>query len=684
MQTSDENELPTAQNSISFGSVFDVEYLKGKIADYGIESRLIPSDWDLPKTERVPCVGMTPLSGEEARIAMDLVRAFRPIGVLKELITKAKVTMKQRGLDMSNGVCIHHRDGQDWHDHCGRWGAIPDGIYRGNCLNETKLSFLESLENRALSSESRWAYYVGDHAVPAELMESKYSVVTKDSFLDTEAKRTLMNGLFPGEGKPAGPFRDMWSLVDFMMCESLNYFVGNSVSSWSAVQLAVRQSSNKMREAGSYWYNSQSIPLADFLPLYQIPLAFTYTELSRPDIKYLLRASITSAKWQMPNSRITVLYHGDDDRDFKTWLRREGVIVQQHYPKWRAELVQKGLRSSSASFFQKWQRIDLPRHIESEYCLFLEPGTIIEKPFTMADFGLNLTWSVAFVADKKFGTDMDTSGISLMNIPQLKRTYGEFFESVRDGLDNMSSARDFSLRTAYSSFYSDTVQTLPIDFAFQPHEPIPRHKVALSQVFHFNDVKPDQYIGHVLGVKYGNATDVLITQALDNSYLCPRIQAFSKLLGGQHDVSDYCRAGFSSNRTNQAICTSVLISLGSQDKRCEDFQSMTHVASGKRHHASSPLTESDFAGSSWTMDRSTAARYSYAASAFGICAMLGITAMWIATPKMIRNSMLPRGGRPDPRVNLWTSMNVLLTVALAHVIANVVMFQQHTNSDGCR
>ena len=66
--------------------------------------------------------------------------------------------------------------------------------------------------------------------------------------------------------------------------------------------------------------------------------------------------------------------------------------------------------------------------------------------------------------------------------------------------------------------------------------------------------------------------------------------------------------------------------------------------------------------------------------------MLGITVMWIATPKMMmRNSMLPRGGGPDPRVNLWTSMHVLLTVAaLAHVIANVVMFQQHTSSDGCR
>ena len=55
----------------------------------------------------------------------------------------------------------------------------------------------------------------------------------------------------------------------------------------------------------------------------------------------------------------------------------------------------------------------------------------------------------------------------------------------------------------------------------------------------------------------------------------------------------------------------------------------------------------------------TAARYSYAASAlfFGVCAMIGITVMWIATiPKMtMRNSMLPRGGGPDPRVNLSIS-----------------------------
>lgn len=253
VQTSDDNELPTAENSVPFNKVFDTDHLFGRIADFGIEARLVPSDWDLPDEERVPCVGMTPLSSEDAEIAMELVRAFKPIGTLNTVIEKARERMTRKGLGMANGVCLHHRDGKDWHDHCGRWGSIPDGIYRGNCLNETNVQFLDSLENRALTSKERWVYYVGDHDVPRELSDSRYPVVTKDSFLDSEAKAVLMNGLFPSQNAPKGPFRDLWSLIDFLMCDSLNYFIGNSVSSWSAMQLALRQRTNSARDSGSYW-----------------------------------------------------------------------------------------------------------------------------------------------------------------------------------------------------------------------------------------------------------------------------------------------------------------------------------------------------------------------------------------------------------------------------------------------
>jgi hypothetical protein len=60
--------------------------------------------------------------------------------------------------------------------------------------------------------------------------------------------------------------------------------VGNSVSTFSAAQTALRRGSN------SSWYNSRSIPLlADFLKVGVIPVVYTYTEQSQAMGKFFSR-----------------------------------------------------------------------------------------------------------------------------------------------------------------------------------------------------------------------------------------------------------------------------------------------------------------------------------------------------------------------------------------------------------
>ena len=105
----------------------------------------------------------------------------------------------------------------------------------------------------------------------------------------------------------------------------MNEFVGNSISTWSALQIA-------RRKGVATWYNSYSIPLADFFPVYPIPIAYTYTELSEGAGKLLLKTSILSARTRIPESQVHVLYHGNDDVDFRAWLNDQGVILHQHYP----------------------------------------------------------------------------------------------------------------------------------------------------------------------------------------------------------------------------------------------------------------------------------------------------------------------------------------------------------------
>lgn len=280
-----------------------------------------------------------------------------------------------------------------------------------------------------------------------------------------------------------------------------------------------------------------------------------YTELSPADTKYLLQASIKSVKKHMATSRMFVLYHGDQDKDFQDWLQREGIVLHQHHPVWRSDLFQhtaKKVRLSSTEnddLFREWQRIDLPDHVESEYCLYLEPGTIVRRPFTLANFGLNLTWSAAFVSSEVHHESMGLSGISLLNIPRLRDSHSRFLEFVRHEFPDMNAG----VRAAYSQFYKHTIQRLADDFAFQPHETRPRHQVAHTKATYFHDLKPGQYLRHLFGTASGSESDSLAEVASQNSYLCSSMQSFSVVLfsaGGSEAISGYCATSFPPGQAN--------------------------------------------------------------------------------------------------------------------------------------
>ena len=77
------------------------------------------------------------------------------------------------GNDDGNRVCVHHRDGPDWHSHCANWETIPDGIWRQNCKNEAGRSLSMDIKSRLLpSNRLPPILYVGDHLPPPELEEA--------------------------------------------------------------------------------------------------------------------------------------------------------------------------------------------------------------------------------------------------------------------------------------------------------------------------------------------------------------------------------------------------------------------------------------------------------------------------------------------------------------------------------
>lgn len=294
VQETKDDVLPNLANSVDFDVAFNASHFLAEIEMLGIEPRLVnfnlhAEDGNAP--HQPTCAGMPSLQGKHPDLVLQIMKSFRPSEALQNVIDKITAYIGDDKDVFQSGVCVHHRDGKDWRDHCRRWTSLSktDGIYRGNCLGPGRLK--DSLLARILDDGPHWVYYCGDFERIPYLLQNdfKYQVVTRHSLLSDDTKAIIQNM------KPGQPVRDLWALVDFSVCRNLDRFVGNSVSTFSAIQIALRQGEKV------YWYNSQSIPLGDFWRVYQLPIVYTYTELSAASGKHLLQASIASVRKQMPN-----------------------------------------------------------------------------------------------------------------------------------------------------------------------------------------------------------------------------------------------------------------------------------------------------------------------------------------------------------------------------------------------
>ena len=560
VQTSSKNIIPNANNSIPFGYAFDRAYFKEKLKEIGIEATFVQFNFSNPQ---INCTGVGMVQHADPIVVQQVLEAFRPSGRLQNVIGQVQDGFHQRGI--SNGVCVHHRDGQDWHDHCKSWGKIPDGVYRGNCLGVPNRTFVQSLEDRGLD-DSKWVYYCGDHAVPFELRKSGYNVISRKdtiSFNDMNIIQSLV---------PDQEVRDLWALVDFFACKTLPHFIGNSVSTFSAIQIALHDGSS------AYWYNSQSIPLSQAWHVYQVPIVYTYTETSAKAGQHFLRASIASVRRKMPHNKIHVLYHGSQDTKFRTWLNIQNVTIHNHLPKWRKKIEQmrkngdptlSHLFLHPGNYLGTWQRIDIPLFLDYEYCLLLDSDTIINNPITLADFGHNMTHGIAMSSEMHLNsTQPSNAGVTLMNIPLLRRTHEKFLKFILDHVDTADFGHSSpSDQGAYLVFYHNQTSFLKRSFNMKPYWPVTRAEFNKSLVVHFHGPKPHEYLQFIMGKQCGEALGNLCFLATKRPALCHALREFAIASREVKGLSSYCHTSFS-NSTQQSICENFLESLATEKIEC--------------------------------------------------------------------------------------------------------------------
>ena len=376
-----------------------------------------------------------------------------------------------------------------------------------------------------------------------------------------DAVQKIVRGSDDGDVPSLKTHRDLFAAVDFFVCSRIGSFVGNSVSTFSALQIARRHGKR------SSWYNSRFIPLMSApLKVHNVPIVYTYTEWSHVLGKQLLKASILSARKVFGGTvDIHIIYHGSSDEEFLRWLKRRRVVLHKHEPTWipiidamrlNGDQGTSHLYAHRGNYIGTWQRIDIPMFIDAEYCLLLDADTIVREKFTLADFGRNLTRGIAFSTEmKEDKREPSNAGVALLNVPKLRETYNDFVRFITKHADqNQNFEMGPSDQGAYLDFFSEQVASKNASLVhfLEPIfnvKPYYRSKKNFDgrKIVHFHGLKPHDVLNGLMGYRFEDfspAVQVLLYKVFGSNgyFLCLTLRDFSiSIVQDEETLEDYCK-----------------------------------------------------------------------------------------------------------------------------------------------
>jgi len=281
----------------------------------------------------------------------------------------------------------------------------------------------------------------------------------------------------------------------------------------------------------------------------------------------MLKASILSVRGTFGSqTNIHILYHGENDRDFLTWLHKYEVIVHKHEPTWLDDIElmrQHGNPRRSHLFLHKgnyigtWQRIDIPLFINAEYCLLLDSDTVVHEKFSMHDFGLDITSGIAVSSEADEDSDIPWNlGVALFNVPMLRETYDEFLKFILSHIENPMFKNNISDQGAYLQYYESNVKFLDKTFNVKPYWT----KVSTFQkrkIVHFHGLKAHDILKLFMGYKKtsfpSSAWSLLRMVNKNKKNACLALHDFSIYIAkDSKNLRQYCRKVFEDVNMNTA------------------------------------------------------------------------------------------------------------------------------------
>lgn len=432
-----------------------------------------------------------------------LVHAFNTI--LTTLVPNRKWTNliksipKRLNASTSYINVLHLRLESDWISHCKRWTG-------DNCVGYT-----DTLDSELSSfSFSPDVPLLVTFDYPNDEIEATL-VKLKKKF----KKILLFNDVFVTSHELP---REIRALLIFYLALDCNNFIGNSVSTFSALLIA-RRRLNNLRAS---YYNGGNVPLTSFLPfLLKMPWVFTYNKKNAgTEFEILMKAAVISGKRSY--LKPYCLYLGSSREEVTDWMVSQGVTVIYHSPLWTEQLINLAMQDSdqhssshnyktNLSLTSTFQRIDLPitdALRQYTYVLYTDTDVYFRQEITLDSFGLPLpqTISMAWERDPIFPYN---AGVMLANLQGMRKVHSQFMAMLLDS--DISSG-------LYYPGYGPLDQGILNKF----YEKDLRAKV-LDEKFNakpYKDLNPRAHIVHFQGPKPSNFLSFLVNGTCQFGSMC--------------------------------------------------------------------------------------------------------------------------------------------------------------------
>jgi hypothetical protein len=432
-------------------------------------------------------------------LVAEFLASLRPNPRFESVVLSAEKNLGKRSSSQGNYNFLHLRIEQDWIEHCGSW-RVADPAH-DNCITNT-FSIHDHLALKGI--EPHVPLYLGldwqsvnmqlVDMVLAKLKHAGYSniIVHKDVFLEEE-----------GQHQPIVA-REESAMVEYSLALRSAKFIGNSVSTFSAMVILERQM--KDDDAWSSYYNMGDIPLAEFLPFFDMPWVFTYNGHS-PEYDYMLRAAVASG---IANGNVKpyCIYDGSENDTIYRWLVSMGVHMIIHHPKWVdrveeiAQAASKHLKQSPLYLSQQkiigtLQRLDIPvikALAHHNYVLFTDADVFFLRPISLDSFSKQLpeTLAMAFEMDDVFPCN---AGVMLMNLPEMRISHRSLIDFTFANPSLHFGPYGPLDQGALNQFYQHSMKgkcSLSESFNAKPYKT--DHRIGKSHILHFHGPKPDDYL----------------------------------------------------------------------------------------------------------------------------------------------------------------------------------------------